>query len=88
MNGRVLAFDYAGNVATAISELKFNGGDDPSTRFFRKEPLVARVSDFKYPICAAASRADGKITEQRLLSLRRTAWHRRMDIGCVARNLG
>jgi len=36
MTGRVLAFDYAGNVATAISELNFNGGVDPSTRFFAR----------------------------------------------------
>jgi hypothetical protein len=63
MTGRVLAFDYAGNAAKANSELKFNGRDDPSTRFFRKEPVVARVSDFEYPTSAAVSRADGKITE-------------------------
>jgi len=83
-----LAFGYAGNVANAISELKFNGGGNPFTRFFRKEPLVARVFDFEYRTCPAASRADAKIAAQRLLGLRHTAWRRRMYMGWAARHLG
>jgi hypothetical protein len=88
MTGRVIAFGYAGNLANAISELKLNGGGNPFTRFFRKEPLVACVSDFEYRTCAAASRADAKITAQRLLGLRQTAWRRRMYIGWAARPSG
>ena len=88
ITGRVLAFGHAKNVAQAISELKLNGGGNPFTRFFRKEPLVARVSDFEYRTCAAASRADAKTTAQRLLGLRQTAWRRRMDLGWAARHPG
>jgi hypothetical protein len=88
MTGRVLAFGYAGNVAHAISELKLSGGGSLFARLFRRRPLVSRVSDFEYRTCAAASRADAKITAQRLMGLRQTAWRRRMDIGWAAHHSG
>ena len=86
LTGRVMAFGHAGNVANAISELKFNGGVGPFARFFRQPPLVSRVSDLEYRTCAAASRADAKTAAQRLLGLRQTAWRRRMDLGWAARH--
>jgi hypothetical protein len=51
-------------------------------------PLVARGSDFEYRTCAAASRSDAKITAQRLLGLRQTAWRRRKDMDWAARHSG
>ncbi len=88
MTGRVMAFGHAGNVAHAISELKVNGGVSPFARFFRRQPLVSRVSDLEYRTCAAASRAEAKTTAQRLMGLRQTAWRRRMDLGWAARHPG
>ena len=86
MTGRVMAFGHAGNVAHAISELKVNGSVSPFARFFRRKPLVSRVSDLEYRTCAAASRAEAKTTAQRLMGLRQTAWRRRMDLGWAARH--
>jgi hypothetical protein len=86
MTGRVMAFGHAGNVAHAISELKVNGSVSPFARFFRRQPLVSRVSDLEYRTCAAASRAEAKTTAQRLMGLRQTAWRRRMDLGWAARH--
>ena len=37
--GRVVAFGHAGNVANAISELKFDGGVSALARLFGREPL-------------------------------------------------
>jgi len=88
MTGRVMAFGHASNVAHAISELKVNGGVNPFARFFRRQPLVSRVSDLEYRTCAAASRAEAKTTAQRLMGLRQTAWRRRMDLGWAARHSG
>jgi hypothetical protein len=88
MSGRLLAFGHAGNVAHAISELKVNGGAGPIARLFRRQPLVSRVADLEYRTCAAATRADAKITAQRLMGLRQTAWRRRMDLGWAARHPG
>ncbi len=88
MTGRLLAFGHAGNVAHAISDLKLNGGGNSFARLFRRQPLVPRVADYEYRTCAAASRADAKITAQRLMGLRRTAWRRRMDLGWAARHPG
>ena len=88
MTGRVMAFGHAGNVAQAISELKVNGGAGPIARFFRRPPLVSRVSDLEYRTCAAASRAEARTTAQRLMGLRQTAWRRRMDLGWAARHSG
>ena len=86
LTGRVVAFGPAGNVAQALSELKVNGGVGSSfARLFRKQPLVARVSDLEYRTCAAASRAEAKTAAHRLLGLRQTAWRRRMDAGWAAR---
>ena len=88
MSGRLLAFGHAGNVAHAISELKLNGGVGPFARFFGRQPLVSRVSDLEYRTCASATRADAKITAQRLMGLRQTAWRRRLDLGWAARHTG
>ena len=88
LTGRVMAFGHAGNVANAISELKFNGGLDPFARLFRRAPLVSRVADLEYRTCAAATRADAKTAAQRLLGMRQTAWRRRMDMGWAARHPG
>jgi len=88
MTGRLLAFGHAGNVANALSDLKLNGGGSPLTRLFRRQPLMSRVADYEYRTCAAASRADAKITAQRLMGLRQTAWRRRMDLGWAARHPG
>jgi hypothetical protein len=88
LTGRVVAFGHAGNVAHAISELKVNGGAGMFARMFSREPLVPRVADLEYRTCAAASRADAKVTAQRLMGLRQTAWRRRMDLGWAARHPG
>ena len=84
--GRVVAFGHAGNVANAISELKFDGGVSTLARLFGREPLVSRVNDLEYRTCAAASRADAKTTANRLQGLRQTAWKRRLDAGWAARH--
>jgi hypothetical protein len=88
LTGRVVAFGHASNVAHAISELKVNGGAGMFARMFGREPLVPRVADLEYRTCAAASRADAKVTAQRLMGLRQTAWRRRMDLGWAARYPG
>ena len=88
LTGRVMAFGHAGNVANAISELKFNVGLSPFAQLFRRPPLVSRVADLEYRTCAAASRADAKTAAQRLLGLRQNAWRRRMDLGRAARHPG
>ena len=88
MTGRVMAFGHTGNVAHAISELKFDGGVGPFARLFGKQPLVSRVSDLEYRTCVAASRAEAKTTAQRLMGLRKTAWRRRMEAGWAARHPG
>lgn len=88
MSGRVVAFGHAGNVATAIADLKVNGGAGPIARLFRPQPLVSRVADLEYRTCAAASRADAKTTAQRLMGLRQTAWRRRATLGWAVRHSG
>jgi len=88
LTGRVLAFGYSGNVANAISELRLNGGVGPLARLFGRQPLVPRTADFEYRTCAAASRAEAKVTAQRLMGLRQTAWKRRLDLGWAARHTG
>ena len=85
LTGRVIAFGPAANVAQALSELRLDGGVSTFARFFRKQPLVPRVSDLEYRTCAAASRAEAKTAAQRLLGLRQTAWRRRLDAGWAAR---
>lgn len=84
--GRVVAFGHTGNVANAISELKFDGGVSVFARLFGREPLVAPVNDLEYRTCAASTPADAKTTASRLLGLRQTAWKRRLDAGWAARH--
>jgi hypothetical protein len=84
--GRVVAFGHAGNVANAISELKFNGGVSALARLFGRAPLVSYVNDLEYRTCAATTRAEAKTTANRLQSLRQTAWKRRLDSGWAARH--
>lgn len=86
VTGRVMAFGHSGNVANAISELKFDGGAGAFARLFGKPLLVSRVSDLEYRTCAAASRAEAKTAAQRLMGLRQTAWRRRIDLGWAARH--
>ena len=86
MTGRVVAFGHSGNVANSLADLKLNGGAGTFARFFRKQPLVSRVSDLEYRTCAAASRAEAKTAANRLMGLRQTAWRRRMDVGWAARH--
>ncbi len=86
MTGRLLAFGHAANLANALSELKLHGGVGWLTRLFRKQPPVLRVSDFEYRTCAAASRAEARVTAQRLMGLRQTAWRRRLVTGWAARH--
>jgi hypothetical protein len=86
--GRVVAFGHAGNVANAISELKFNGGVGTLARLFRRAPLVSHVNDLEYRTCAATTRAEAKTTANRLQGLRQTAWKRRLDSGWAARHPG
>ena len=86
--GHVIAFGPAGNVAHALSELKLDGGAGAFSRLFRKQPLVAHVSEMEYRTCAAASRAEAKTAAHRMQGLRQTAWRRRMDAGWAARQLG
>ena len=84
MTGRVIAFGHARNVANELTDLKPNGAVGTFARLFGRQPLAARVSDLEYRTCAAASRAEAKITASRLLGLRQTAWRRRMDLGGAA----
>ncbi len=86
MTGRVMAFGHSGDVAHTIAGLKFDGGGGPIVNFFRKPPLVSRISDLEYRTCAAGSRAEAKIAAKRLLGLRQNAWRRRMDLGWAARH--
>ena len=86
LTGRVMAFGHSGDVVHAIAGLKFDGDGGPIATFFRKQPLVSRVSDLEYRTCAAASRAEAKTAAQRLMGLRQTAWRRRMDLGWAARH--
>ena len=88
MTGRVVAFGHAKNVASALTELKLNGGVGAFARLFRKQPLMSRVSDLEYRTCAASTRAEARTTAQRLLGLRQTAWRRRIDAGWAARLAG
>ena len=86
MTGRVVAFGHAKNVASALTELKLNGGVGAFARLFRKQPLMSRVSDLEYRTCAAASRLEAKTAARRLMGLRQTAWRRRMELGWAARH--
>ena len=81
LTGRVVAFGHAANVATALDELKRNGGVGTFARLFRRQLPVSRIADLEYRTCAAATRSEAKTTAQRLLGLRQTAWRRRMDYG-------
>ncbi len=85
LTGRVVAFGHAGNVAQALSDVKLDDGVGTFARLFRKPSLVSRVADLEYRTCAAASRAEAKVTAHRLLGLRQAAWRRRMDMGWAAR---
>lgn len=84
LTGRVIAFDHAGNVAGALAALNTDGVS-PFARLFGRQPPAARVSDLEYRTCAAASRAEAKVTANRLLGLRQAAWRRRVDSGWLAR---
>ena len=88
MTGQVIAFGPTGNVAQALSELKLDTGAGTFAKLFRKQPLVPRVAELEYRTCAAASRSEAKTAAQRLVSLRQTAWRRRMDAGWAARHPG
>lgn len=85
LTGRVVAFGSSANVAQTLSAVKLNGGANTFARLFRKPALVSRASDLEYRTCAAASRAEAKVTALRLLGLRQTAWRRRMDLGWSVR---
>jgi len=85
LTGRVVAFGHARNVASALDELKRNGGIGTFARLFRRQLPVSRISDLEYRTCAAATRSEAKTTAQRLLGLRQTAWRRRVDYGWTAR---
>ena len=88
LTGRVVAFGHASNVASALTELKLNGGVGAFARLFRRPTLVTRVSDLEYRTCAATTRAEARTTAQRLLGLRQNAWRRRIDTGWAARQAG
>jgi hypothetical protein len=88
LTGRVMAFGHAGQVANALSELKFDNGVSTFARLFGRKPANSRVSDLEYRTCAAASRAEAKAAAQRLAALRRSAWRRRIEMGSVARHPG
>jgi hypothetical protein len=81
VTGRVIAFGYAGNVAKTIGKLRFEGGFGPFAKLFGRPRLSFRLSDLEYRTCAAASRAEAKITSQRLLRLQRSVWRRHRDKG-------
>jgi hypothetical protein len=84
LTGRLIAFGHAGNVASAIAELKMDR-TNPLTRLFKPAPLTSRVSDLEYRTWAAVSRADAKTAAQRLKGLRQVAWRRRVDLGSTVR---
>lgn len=83
--GELIAFDHAGNVASAIADLRVDNGGGWS-RLFRRESLSSQVDELEYRTCAAASRAAAKTTALRLKGLRQTYWRRRMDLGWAARH--
>jgi hypothetical protein len=85
LTGRVVAFGHAGNVRSALEDLKRNGGVGVFARLFRRQPLAPRMADLEYRTCAASTRSEARTTAQRLLGLRQTAWRRRMDLGWIAR---
>ena len=85
LTGRLIAFGHAGNVASAIAELKVER-TNPLTRLFKPAPLTSRVAELEYRTCAAASRADAKTAAQRLKGLRQTAWRKRLDLGWAVRH--
>jgi hypothetical protein len=85
LTGRVVAFGHARDVATALDELRRNGGVGTFARLFRRQLPASRVSDLEYRVCAASTRSEAKTTAQRLLGLRQTAWRRRMDYGWSVR---
>jgi len=84
LTGRLIAFGHAGNVATAIAELKIERAN-PFARLFKPAPLTSRVSELEYRTCAAASRAEAKTAAQRLKGLRQIAWRKRLDLGSSVR---
>ncbi len=88
LTGRVMAFGHAGNVANALSDLKFNGSVSPLARLFGRKPVASRVSDLEYRTCAAASKAEAKAAAHRLTGLRQSAFRRRMEMGTAARHPG
>jgi hypothetical protein len=88
MTGRVMAFGHAGNVANALSDLKFNGSVGPLARLFGRKPVASRVSDLEYRTCATASKAEAKAAATRLMGLRQNAFRRRMEMGAAARHPG
>jgi hypothetical protein len=49
LTGRLIAFGHAGNVASAIAELKMDR-TNPLTRLFKPAPLTSRVSDLEYRV--------------------------------------
>ncbi|MGH6738122.1 MAG: hypothetical protein ACREDY_03640 [Bradyrhizobium sp.] len=85
LTGRLIAFGHAGNVASAIAELKMDR-TNALTRLFKPAPLTSRVSELEYRTWAAASRADAKTAAQRLKGLRQVAWRRRVDLGSTVRH--
>jgi len=83
--GELIAFGHAGNVASAIADLRVDNGGGWS-RLFRRESLSSQVDELEYRTCAAASRAAAKTAALRLKGLRQTYWRRRMDLGWAARH--
>ncbi|MBV8791148.1 MAG: hypothetical protein JO237_03760 [Pseudolabrys sp.] len=83
--GELIAFGHSGNVANSIADLKVDHGGGWKN-FFRRETPITFVGNLEYRTCAAASRAEAKITAQRLIGLRQTYWKRRMDLGWAARH--
>src|ERR1700687_3537223 len=81
LTGRLIAFGHAGNVANTLSALNLNNGVGTFAKLFGRQPLVSRVADLEYRTCAAASHAEAKTADNRLMGLRQTAWRRRMDLG-------
>jgi hypothetical protein len=84
LTGRVTAFGHTSNIAGSLAALGTDGVS-AFARLFGKQPPAARVSDLEYRTCAAASRAEAKVTANRLLGLRQAAWRRRVDSGWLAR---
>jgi hypothetical protein len=83
--GELIAFGHAGNVATAIADLKVEADPGLLGRMFGRERSMRHVGDLEYRTCAAASRAEAKTAAHRLMGLRQTYWRRRMDLGFAAR---